>query len=98
MDNNVPPYNTLLVVNELIKANKDFDLIMFPNRRAWLWRRIELHDPAPLGLLRPLPLQHRAADELSTVCAGGRGQGSARGELGANAVSLFLPDADRIYP
>ena len=31
-DNNVPPYNTLLVVNELIKANKDFDLIMLPNR------------------------------------------------------------------
>ena len=32
MDNNVPPYNTLLVVSELIKANKDFDLIMLPNR------------------------------------------------------------------
>src|SRR5262245_51952845 len=32
MDSNVPPTNTLLVVNELIKANKDFDLIMFPNR------------------------------------------------------------------
>lgn len=32
MDNNVPPYNTLLVVNELIKANKDFDLLMLPNR------------------------------------------------------------------
>jgi dienelactone hydrolase len=32
MDANVPPYNTLLVVNELIKANKDFDLILFPNR------------------------------------------------------------------
>jgi len=32
MDTNVPPYNTTLVVNELIKANKDFDLIMFPNR------------------------------------------------------------------
>ena len=32
MDTNVPPYNTLLVVNELIKANKDFDLLMFPNR------------------------------------------------------------------
>src|ERR1043166_8145156 len=32
MDSNVPPYNTLLVVNELIKANKDFDLIMLPNR------------------------------------------------------------------
>jgi dipeptidyl aminopeptidase/acylaminoacyl peptidase len=32
MDDNVPPYNTLLVVNELIKANKDFDLLMLPNR------------------------------------------------------------------
>lgn len=32
MDNNVPPYSTLLVVDALIKANKDFDLIMFPNR------------------------------------------------------------------
>ena len=33
MDGNVPPYNTLVVVNELIAANKDFDLILFPNRR-----------------------------------------------------------------
>jgi dipeptidyl aminopeptidase/acylaminoacyl peptidase len=33
MDDNVPPYNTLLVVDALIKANKDFDLIMLPNRR-----------------------------------------------------------------
>jgi dipeptidyl-peptidase-4 len=32
MDSNVPPTNTLLVVNELIKANKDFDLLMLPNR------------------------------------------------------------------
>ncbi|MEJ2218290.1 MAG: prolyl oligopeptidase family serine peptidase [Gemmatimonadota bacterium] len=31
-DVNVPPYNTLLVVNALITANKDFDLIPFPNR------------------------------------------------------------------
>ncbi len=31
-DTNVPPYNTLLVVNALIAANKDFDLIPFPNR------------------------------------------------------------------
>jgi uncharacterized protein (TIGR01244 family) len=30
MDANVPPYNTLLVVDELVKANKDFDLILFP--------------------------------------------------------------------
>jgi dipeptidyl-peptidase 4 len=33
MDDNVPPYNTLLVVDELIKANKDFDLLMLPNQR-----------------------------------------------------------------
>jgi dipeptidyl-peptidase 4 len=32
LDDNVPPYNTLLVVNELIKANKDFDLLLLPNR------------------------------------------------------------------
>ena len=31
MDNNVPPYNTLLVVDALIKANKDFDLLEIPN-------------------------------------------------------------------
>jgi dipeptidyl-peptidase 4 len=31
MDNNVPPSNTLLVVDALIKANKDFDLLMIPN-------------------------------------------------------------------
>jgi dipeptidyl-peptidase 4 len=33
MDDNVPPYNTLLVVDALIKANKDFDLILFPHSR-----------------------------------------------------------------
>lgn len=33
MDNNVPPYNTYLVVDALIKANKDFDLVIFPNAR-----------------------------------------------------------------
>jgi dipeptidyl aminopeptidase/acylaminoacyl peptidase len=31
MDTNVPPYQTLLVVDALIKADKDFDLIMIPN-------------------------------------------------------------------
>ena len=33
IDNNVPPYNTYLVVDELIKANKDFDLIILPNQK-----------------------------------------------------------------
>ena len=31
MDNNVPPYNTLLVAEALEKANKSFDLVIFPN-------------------------------------------------------------------
>jgi dipeptidyl aminopeptidase/acylaminoacyl peptidase len=33
MDDNVPPYSTLLLVDSLIKANKDFDLMMLPNQR-----------------------------------------------------------------
>ncbi|NUQ21747.1 MAG: prolyl oligopeptidase family serine peptidase [Gemmatimonadaceae bacterium] len=32
MDDNVPPNNTLLVVDALIKANKDFDLLLLPNQ------------------------------------------------------------------
>jgi len=32
MDNNVPPYNTLLVVDALVKANRDFDLVLFPHQ------------------------------------------------------------------
>jgi dipeptidyl aminopeptidase/acylaminoacyl peptidase len=44
MDSNVPVYSTLLVVKELIKANKDFDLILFPDGghglgRASYWMR-----------------------------------------------------------
>jgi dipeptidyl aminopeptidase/acylaminoacyl peptidase len=30
-DDNVPPYSTLLVVDALIKANKDFDMLVLPN-------------------------------------------------------------------
>ncbi len=33
MDDNVPPYNTWLVVDALTKAGKDYDLIVFPNAR-----------------------------------------------------------------
>jgi dipeptidyl aminopeptidase/acylaminoacyl peptidase len=31
MDNNVPPSNTMLVIEALEKANKDYDLVIFPN-------------------------------------------------------------------
>ncbi len=33
MDDNVPPYNTYLVADALIKANRDFDMIILPNAR-----------------------------------------------------------------
>jgi dienelactone hydrolase len=33
MDDNVPPSNTMLVVDALEKANKDYDLVVFPNSR-----------------------------------------------------------------
>ncbi|GAA4324056.1 S9 family peptidase [Pontixanthobacter gangjinensis] len=33
LDDNVPPYHTLLVVDALIEANKDFDLLIFPQAR-----------------------------------------------------------------
>ena len=33
LDDNVPPYNTELVADALIKANKDFDLLMLTNQR-----------------------------------------------------------------
>lgn len=33
MDDNVPPSNTTLLVDALVKANKDFDLLILPNAR-----------------------------------------------------------------
>jgi len=35
LDDNVPPNSTLLVIDALIKANKDFDLLVLPNQRHW---------------------------------------------------------------
>ena len=51
MDANVPPNNTLLVVDALIKANKDFDLLMFPNRGHGFGNEA-VHGAAALGLFR----------------------------------------------
>ncbi len=47
MDDNVPASNTLLMVEALVEANKDFDLVVFPNeghgfgwaRQYWMRRR-----------------------------------------------------------
>ena len=51
MDDNVPPNKTLLVVDALIKANKDFDLLHDPERRARLWSGVTVYDAAAVGLL-----------------------------------------------
>ena len=44
LDTNVPPNNTLMLVSKLMDANKDFDLLMFPNsghgfRQGDYWMR-----------------------------------------------------------
>ena len=74
MDNNVPPYNTLLVVNELIKANKDFDLLLLPNRATasadanyMMRRRWDYFVRYLLGAEPP------AGYELKPPAGGGRG-------------------------
>jgi dipeptidyl aminopeptidase/acylaminoacyl peptidase len=77
MDNNVPPYNTYLVVDALIKANKDFDLLIIPNaahgyggdsnymmRRRWDYFVKWLLDAEP-------PREY----EVRTPQGGGRGGG-----------------------
>jgi len=38
MDDNVPPTLTLMLVNALIKANKDFDLLIVPNENHDMYR------------------------------------------------------------
>ena len=62
MDNNVPPYNTLLVADALIKANKDFDLLMLPNQPHGYGNDVELHDAAALGLFREISAGSGAAE------------------------------------
>jgi dipeptidyl-peptidase-4 len=74
MDNNVPPYNTLLVVDALIKANKDFDLVLFPHaahaygadanymmRRRWDYfvRWLLGAEPPKEYLMKPPPARGR---------------------------------------
>jgi len=75
MDDNVPPYNTLLVVDALVKANKDFDLILFPHaahgygadasymmRRRWDYfvRWLLGAEPPKEYLMKPAPAGGRA--------------------------------------
>ena len=90
MDNNVPPYNTLLVVDALIKANKDFDLLLLPNQRHGYGDGVGLHDAAALGLLRHLAGGRDAADRLVMGRRGAAGRRRRRarrqGRQGGNRL------------
>jgi dipeptidyl aminopeptidase/acylaminoacyl peptidase len=65
MDNNVPPYNTLLVVEALEKANKSFDLVIFPNSPHGYGALQPLYDAPPLGLFCEKPVRCRTTLRLS---------------------------------
>ena len=84
MDNNVPPYNTYLVADALIKANKDFDLLMIPNaghgfgaagnyvmRRRWDYFVRHLLDADP-------PRDYQFPPAPAGAGRGGRGGGASR--------------------
>jgi dipeptidyl aminopeptidase/acylaminoacyl peptidase len=45
MDDNVHPSNTYQLVNALIKANKDFDLLSLPNANHGLWSSTNVEEP-----------------------------------------------------
>ncbi len=61
LDTNVPPSNTLLMVDALVAANKDFDLLMFPNgghgfgrgRTYWMRKRWDYFVRHLLGVEPP---------------------------------------------
>ena len=61
MDDNVPASNTLLLVEALVAANKDFDLVVFPNeghgfgqgRSYWMRRRWDYFVQHLLGAAPP---------------------------------------------
>ena len=79
MDNNVPPYNTLLVADALIKANKEFDLLLIPNSGHG-YAPAQLRHAAALGLLRQVPARRRSAAGLrDSVGAAGRRRRGGRG-------------------
>ncbi len=74
MDDNVPPYNTLLVVDALIKANKDFDLLLLPNEHHGYADESNYMMRAPLGLLCALLAGRRAATRIPDASAGDSGR------------------------
>jgi dipeptidyl aminopeptidase/acylaminoacyl peptidase len=91
MDDNVPPSNTLLVVEALEKANKDFDLVVFPNmphgygpfspymmRRRWDYFVRNLAGMAP-------PQEYLLKTKMDPRNEGTGGGGGGRGRRGPDA-------------
>ncbi len=78
MDTNVPPYQTMLVADALIKANKDFDLLMLPNQNHGYGAGVGLHDAAAVGLLREVAHRRRAAEGVPDAAGGRRARGGGR--------------------
>ena len=95
MDGNVPLSNTMLVVDALVRANKDFELIIFPERRARLRRGRQLHDAAPLGLLRATPAGRHAAAQLRDSRDASRWRAWRRWGACAVGRALRLKGSDR---
>jgi dipeptidyl-peptidase-4 len=103
MDDNVPPSNTLLVVDALIKANKDFDLILIPNahhgygeasqymmRRRWDYFVRNLAGATP-----PLNYQMRNPADIARIAAEGpSASGPSAGDFAADATSVENPGDD----
>ena len=87
MDNNVPPSNTMLVVDALVKANKDFDLVVFPNsphgygqfspymmRRRWDYFVKNL-----AGMMAPKEFELKMTPDPRNAGTGGGNGGGRRG-------------------
>jgi dipeptidyl-peptidase-4 len=97
MDTNVPPYQTLLVADALIKANKDFDLLMLPNQNhgfgdasAYMMRRrwdyfvkwLQSFDPPKEYLAgKPLPPEPVREATRAEVLRGAYGPYRANNDL-----------------
>ena len=89
-DSNVPPYNTLLLVNALIKANKDFDLLILPNRNHgfgnepyMIRRRWDYFVRYLMGAEPPMEYEFRQERNLVPLNSGKREEG--RREEGAGS-------------
>ena len=110
MDANVPFYSTLLVVDALIKANKDFDLIIFPNRghgfgsepymvrRRWDYfvRHLLGVEPPPYEMKgAPAPTTPRSRARVCRAPTGDR-LPAAIAEDPRVAADRFVLDADRV--